>query len=158
MKTIKKISNRIALILSLLLMVSCGLTGEEVARLAINEVSKSDDNLIIIEDQVELKKGDEIAFWSDMDYNYEGQISLKFKIEIIKNDEKLGVLEIDPTDKNITIGELKTSINGKTDWSFTGKNTELDIKEDGNYTFRGLLVASENSTLEINKAELVIKK
>ncbi|MEW7278937.1 hypothetical protein ABW636_10115 [Aquimarina sp. 2201CG1-2-11] len=133
------------------------LTGEEIARLAINQVSTDDNNLIIKETSLSLKKGDEIAFWSEMDMKYEGDVTLQFQIEVLKDGENLGILEIDTTEKNITLGELKTSIMGKTDWSFTGKNSEFKIEDDGNYTFKGILVATKNPTLIINKAEIVLK-
>lgn len=149
----------LALSVSLTLLTGCdALTGKEVARLSINQVSTDDDNLIIKETSLDLKKGDEIAIWSDMDIKYEGDIAIRFKMEILKNGENFGGLEIDPTDKNITIGEVKTSLMGKTDWSFSGKNSEIKIEEDGNYTFKGILVSSDNSTLEVMKAEIVLKK
>jgi len=47
---------------------------------------------------------------------------------------------------------------GKTNWSFSGKNSEIKIEEDGYYTFKGILVASENETLKVTKAEIVLKK
>lgn len=145
-------------IISVLFLTNCGLTGEEIARLPINEISKNDDNLIIKEVNLDLKKGDEIAIWSDMDFKHEGEVALLFKVEILKNGENLGGFEIDPTDKNLTIGEMKKSINGKTDWSFTGKNSKIKIEDNANYTFKGILIASDNPTLEITKAELVLKK
>lgn len=46
----------------------------------------------------------------------------------------------------------------KTNWRFTGKNKNLPIKESGLYTFKGILVASDNETLQVKKAEIVFKK
>lgn len=143
---------------SILFTACSAITGEEVGRLPINQVSTDDDNLIIKEISLDLKKDEKIAIWSDMDIEYEGKVALRFKMEILKNGENFGGLEIDPTDKNITIGEVKTSLMGKTDWRFSGKNSEIKIEEDGNYTFKGILVASENSTLKVTKAEIVLKK
>ncbi|CAL2101521.1 conserved protein of unknown function [Tenacibaculum sp. 190130A14a] len=146
-------------VFSIILFTGCSaLTGEEIGRLPINQVSKDDDNMIIKEISLDLKKDEEIAIWSDMDIEYEGNVVLRFRMEILKNGENFGGLEIDPTDKNITLGEVKTSLMNKTDWSFSGKNAEIKIEEDGNYTFKGILIASENSTLKVNKAEIVLKK
>jgi len=143
---------------SILLFTGCSaLIGEEVGRIPINQVS-TDDNMVIKEISLDLKKDEEIAIWSDMDIEYKGNVSLRFRMEILKNGENFGGLEIDPTDKNITIREVKTSLIDKTNWSFSGKNSEIKIEEDGNYTFKGILVASENSTLQVNKAEIVFKK
>lgn len=140
-------------------MAGCSaITGEEVARLPINQISVSDDNLIMKEASLALKKGDKIALWSEMDVKYEGDVLLRFKLEILKDGELFQGLEIDPTDKNITIGEVKSSIMGKTDWRFSGKNGQIKIEEDGHYTFKAIFVASNNPSLKVDKAELVLKK
>lgn len=145
--------------ISTLLLIGCSaLTGEEIARLDINEVSIDNNNLVIKEASLQLKKEEEISFWSDIDISYDGAVALRFKIEVLRDGINLGVLDIDPTDKNITLGEVKTSLQGKTNWSFTGKNTEYKIEEDGEYTFKGILVASNNPTLKIKKAEVILKK
>lgn len=156
MKTLLSI---LTLLASLTTLTGCdAITGKEVARLSINQVSTDNNNLITKKTSLNLKKGEEIAIWSDMDFKHDGDIALRFKIEIFKNGENYSRLEIDPTDKNMTIGEVKTSLIGKTDWSFFGKNSEIKIEEDGNYTFKGMLVSSENPTLKVMKAEIVLKK
>ena len=152
-----KITLSIVIALTILLTACDTLTGEEIARIPINEVS-TEDNLIIKETSIDLKKGEKIAIWSDMDIAYEGEIELRFRLEIIKNDEKIGGLEINPTDKNMTLGEVKTQLMDKTNWAFSGKNSSFMIEEDANYTFRGILAASENPTLIVTKAEIILKK
>ncbi|WP_417859351.1 hypothetical protein [Xanthomarina gelatinilytica] len=142
----------------LLFLLSCNsILKKEVGRLKINKLS-TESNLVIEQTELNLKKDDDIKVWSDIDIEYEGDVTLMFRIEILKDDENLGVLEVDPMEKSVTIGELKTSIMGKTNWSFTGKNSNITIEEDGIYTFRGLLVSSENPSLTITKAEIVLKK
>lgn len=146
------------LLMLLISLVGCSaITGEEVARLPINEVS-TENNLIVKEVSLDLKKDEEIAFWSDIDVEYEGEASLRFRVEVLKNGEDFGGFEIDPTDKSMTLGEVRTTIMGKTDWSFSGKNSEVKIEEDAKYTFKAILVSSDNPSLKIEKAELVIKK
>lgn len=155
----KRLLLLITVSLSLYLLPGCNaLTGEEVARISINQVSTDDDNLVVKETSLDLKKDDKIAIWSDMDIEYEGYITLRFRIEILEDGEKYSELEINPMDKNITVGETKTTLMGKTNWSFSGKNTNIKIEEDGIYTFKGILVSSENPSLKVNKAELVFKK
>ncbi len=144
--------------LATILLASCSaIFGEEIARIPINEVS-SHDNMIMKEVSVELTKDEEIAIWSDMDIEYEGNVELRFKLEIFKDGKLHGQLELDPTEKHVSVNEVKTSINGKTDWRFEGKNTKLRVEEDANYTFKGMLVASDNPTLVVNKAEIVLKR
>jgi hypothetical protein len=133
------------------------LTGEEVGRLPINEVSSA-ANLIKKETQITLKKGDEIAIWSEMDIEYEGEVSLLFKVSIARDGEVLDVLQVDPRQKDMTFGEVKTSFGNKTNWSFSGRNAIFPIATDGTYTIEAILLASDDNSLVIKKAELVIKK
>lgn len=153
----KKI-NLFLLFISPLLITSCeAITGKEIGRLPINELSLEGD-LRIKETKLELSKDDEIILWSDMSFEHEGEVELRFRVEVLMDTVRLGGLEFDPTDKNVTIGEVKSTIMNKTSWRFSGRNTKLDIKDDGIYTFRGILIASENPTLKVNKAEIVFKK
>ncbi|MCX2744518.1 hypothetical protein OO013_11615 [Mangrovivirga sp. M17] len=144
-------------LISVLITACNALTGNEIARLKIDKVSNEND-LRVWKASVRLKKGDEIEVWSDMDLEFEGVVQLRFGVKIYKNDEEYRQLEIDPFDKNTTLGEVRKTINKGTEWSFFGKNTSLRIDEDGSYTFEGVLISSENPTLKINKADLVIKK
>ncbi len=140
------------------LTISCSnLTGEEIARLKINNISTK-GKVFSEETTISLKKGDEISFWSDMDFEHNGDVKLRFKVKVFIGETKISEIEIDPTNKNITVGEVKTTLMGKTKWRFTGKNYKLNIKKDETYIFKSILIASKNSSLKINKAELVIKK
>jgi hypothetical protein len=145
------------LTLSLILTGCDALTGKEVGRLQINQLS-TEGNLVVKETTLDLKKDDEIGIWSDMDIEYEGDVALRFRVEIWKDGKNMGGFEVDPTEKKITIGEVKTTVMDKTDWSFSGKNSVYKIEEEGKYTFKGILVASENSSLKVTKAEVVFKK
>lgn len=150
--------NRIYALPVFILIFSCSfLSGEEVGRLAINEVSK-EDNLISKETSIDLKAGDEIIFWSEMDIQYEGKVDMRFRVSIKKGEEEYGNLEIDPTEKDMTLTEVKNTLDDKTSWSFTGRNAVFNIQADGKYTFKAILVVSENNSLKVSKAELVLKK
>lgn len=141
-----------------LFLIGCSaITGEEIARLKINKVSIQ-GNFVAKDVTLDLKKGDELSFWSDMDIAYEGEATLEFKVKIFKNQTKVAQFEIDPTKKKLTIGEVKTAVMGKTKWSFFGKNHEFVIEEDGAYRISSILVASKNPSLKVTKAELVLKK
>ena len=131
--------------------------GKEVARLPVNTVSTAGQE-IVKEASVPLKKGNEIAFWSEMDMAYEGDAPLRFQVSVTKNGASFKQLEIDPTRKNLTVGEVKTSVNSKVNWRFSGKNEVLQIPEDGTYTFKARLIAGTNPSLIVTKAELVLKK
>jgi hypothetical protein len=145
-------------IVALLIFARCSaLTGEEVGRLPINQVS-SEDNLIKKEASVILEAGDEIAFWFEMDMEYEGDVTILFRISISKDGKDLGSMDVDPRKKDMTMGEVKTSLGDKTTWSFSGRGAILPITENGNYKFEAILLASDNPSLIIKKAELVLKK
>ncbi len=109
------------------------------------------------ETQLTLVKGEKVAIWSEMNMEYEGDVLLLFKIEILKDGKEFKSIEFDPRDKNVSIKEVLIHKNGKTKWRFQGKNAKILIEEDGIYTFKGILVASENSSLILHKAELIFK-
>lgn len=141
-----------------ILLASCSaLTGEEVARLAINEVS-TESNTVKKETQVAFKQGDEIVICSDIDVEYEGEVTLAFRLSIARDGEVLDVIEVDPTKKDMTLKEVKTSFGNKTSWSFQGRNAIFPVSNDGTYTFEAIFLSSENESLIVKKAELVIKK
>lgn len=133
------------------------LTGKEIGRLEINQLS-TEGNLVVKETTLDLAKGEEIGIWSDMDMEYEGDVALRFRVEVEKEGKTVSQFEVDPMDKNITLGEIKTTVMDKTDWSFTGKNSVYKVEEDGKYTFRGILVSSENPSLKVSRAGIVFKK
>ena len=69
----KKLIPTTLFLITLAILSSCdALTGTEVGRLAINEVSTNDSNLIIKETSLNLLKDESISIWSDMDMEYEG--------------------------------------------------------------------------------------
>lgn len=106
------------------LILGCtNIIGEEVGRLKINELSPEKSKEVIKETTLDLKKGDEIGIWSDIDIEYQDNILLRFRIGVTKDGKQHGRFEIDPTEKSIKIGEFKSTIMGKTNWSFVGKNT-----------------------------------
>ncbi len=147
----------ISILIILMLLSSCNFTGEEVGRLDFKKVS-TQENLMFKSTEVSMIRGEKINFWSEMDIRYEGEAALRFRIEILKDDLPYGALEIDPFEKKITLNEKKNIDGKKVEWRSLGKNASLTIDESGNYSFRAYLVASENSTLQIAKATLILKK
>ncbi len=144
--------------LALLLFPSCeAITGKELARLAIDTLS-TPDRLVMRESMLNLQKDDVIALWSHLDMAYDGAAALTMRVRVVKDDADLQLFELDPMEKNVTIGETKTEINGHTEWSFTGKNGEYTVPEDGAYTFKAILTAEEHPSLVVRKAELVLKQ
>lgn len=142
-----------------MLLSSCGaIMGEEIGRLPINKISTDEENLIIKEISLDLKKGDKIDFWSEIDLESEGDLALEFRVRMYKDGEELEMFEVFPFKGNITMNEKKIQKNDELDWSFSKKNTSKMIKEDGKYTFAAILLSNNNDKLNLNKAELVIRK
>ena len=142
----------------LLLLSGCGaITGKEVARLSIDSLS-TPELLDMAEATVALQQGDVVAFWSDMDVAYDGEPELRFRVRILRGDTDLTLLEIDPMEMNVTMGENKTTVGEHTEWSFTGRNQEWTSPANGSYTFKAILTAAEGSVVRINKADLVLKQ
>ncbi|MCB2410076.1 DUF4198 domain-containing protein [Hymenobacter lucidus] len=146
-----------ALLLAVPLSACGSLFGKEVARLSINTIS-TPEREVMKEAALPLQQGEELALWSDMDMAYEGEAPVRFQVQVLQDGQPYQQLELDPTEKNMTVGEVKTDMNGKVTWSFTGKNGNLTIPKTGTYTFKARLVAAANPTLKIKKAELVLKK
>ncbi|MEQ9091993.1 MAG: hypothetical protein RIE52_12940 [Balneola sp.] len=139
------------------LMVTCDtLTAEEIARLSFTETSNTELN--VEEVSLELKKGEKIHYWTEIDVEYENDLSLVYDIEVWKDSVKLGGLQGNAFETNPTMMEIKKSFGSKTSWSFAGRMFTNTIKEDGNYTFFAVIRSSDNPTLKLNKAELVLKK
>ncbi|WP_179352277.1 hypothetical protein [Winogradskyella vidalii] len=139
------------------LLVGCEtLLGEEIGRLVINEASNSE--LHTEETSLSLKKGEKIAFWTDTDIVYKNDLALVYILEIWKDSTQIGRTELDALNTNPRLMEVKKVLGNTTTWRYSGKMKHFSIKEDGNYTFKAILKSSDNPTLKINKAELVLKK
>lgn len=150
--------NKILLGLSIILILSgCdALTGEEIGRLKINRISNAE--LIIEEITLDLKKDEKISFWTETDIEYNNDLKLFYTIELWKDSVKIGGFYLDALDTNPTLMNFKTTIRGKTSWTYTGKMDFMKIEEDGQYTCKAALNSSDNPSLKVNKAELVFKR
>lgn len=152
-------SPRLATLLAAtLLLPACdALMGQEVGRLPINTISAPGKDAPR-EVTVELKKGEEVAVWSEMDLSYQGQQQLQFQLAVLRDGQPVEQLSFDPREKNLSIKEVKTNVNGAVSWSFAGRNRTLRIPATGRYTFRGRLLAQPAHGPNIRKAELVLRK
>lgn len=141
-----------------LLFIGCdAILGEEIGRIKINALSKT-ENMIIKEIILDLNQPEVLAIWSEMDIEYEDNVFLRFKLQVIKDGDSKHVLEIDPFVKEISFNEKKYTNDDKTTWEFSGKHDEINFEEKGRYIVKAFLVSSDNPTLKINKAEIVIRR
>jgi hypothetical protein len=138
--------------------VACSkITGEEIARIKISEISR-EGAIHWKSTTVDLKADEKVYFWTDMNLEFEGPLAMRYQIQLIKDADTLGLIELDPFEKDITIGEIKTTLNDKTNWRYSGRMDFHQIKEAGKYTFRTRLVTSPNRSLQLKQADLVLKK
>ncbi len=150
----KKASTLTCLIIGVFMLTGCSSPlKQEIARLPLMHDAPQPETVSFF-----LEAGEEITFWSKMDMEYTGNIPLQMIIEVHKDDELQERITFDPRDKNITIGEVRKTFGNKTSWRFTGKNGTLPIIEDGNYTFYASMFASEDPTVMIETADLILKK
>jgi len=132
--------------------------GDELARLPVNKITATEDELFFKEATVDLKKGEQIAFWSEIDLESEGDLALEFRVQVWNNDEQIELLNVFPFQGNITMNESKVQLGDHLNWSFSKKNTTWKCPETGKYKFSAILVSNGNEKLKLNKAELVIRK
>lgn len=148
---------KIFIILAGMIVTGCdAIMGEEVARFPM-ELSE-DDALSVEELQLALKKGDNLAFWTEMDVEFENELELVYVVGVWKDSVKQGEYKLDALKTNPRMMEVKTTFGNKTSWSYTGKMDNLEVPDDGIYHFKMVLMSSGNPTLSLKKAELVLKK
>ncbi len=146
------------ILLTAILAYSCdAISAKEVARLSFDRIA-TQENLNIQTTELELKAGDKIQLWTEMNMEYEGPLGLEYRVMVTKEADTLAFFQLDPEDKDVTMGEVKTSINDKTKWRFSGRMGKFAIEDDGLYKFSSMLASSENPSLKLNKADLVLKK
>ncbi|GAB5527160.1 MAG: hypothetical protein Roseis2KO_50320 [Roseivirga sp.] len=145
-------------ILTLGFIYGCdAISAEEVARLSFEKTASQED-LNIQSAELELKAGDKLQIWTEMSMEYEGSLGLEYQLLMIKGADTLAMYQLDPEDKDVTMGEVKTSFGSETKWRFSGRMTKITIEDDGLYIFSSVLAASENPSLKLKKADLVLKK
>ncbi len=140
-----------------ILLSGCGLTGEEIGRIEIDEIS-TEGNVEPASAEIELMSGESLNVWADMDIEYTGNAGLQYKLEMVRNGKSDGIITLDPFDKDITLNERKTTLMNKTKWKFSGRMKNFDVSDSGTYVFNAILVSNGNPSLVIHKADLVFKK
>jgi hypothetical protein len=144
--------------LSSVLFIACAaLSSKEVARIAINKVNNT-ENQEWKSTSIDLKKGDKLYFWTDLDLEYEGELELNYNVRVIKNSDTLRVVKLNPLNCKLKMFEKTVSLMGKTSQSYEGNMDAFEITDAGKYTFDVILVSNPNETLKLNKADLVLKK
>lgn len=153
MKTIKK--RFFLLIAGIILFNSCGdMTAKEILRVKMTRPG----DLYPKHAYATMEKGDKIAIWSDMDFSYVGtSIQLEVQVELYLKDSLIETINLSPLDKSITLNEVTETEKSRTIRKFSGKNKEIEIRQDGNYKCIAYL-KNTGSSFQVNKAEIVLKR
>lgn len=152
----KRFPSLLLLSVAVLLLSAC--RGEEVGRITLS-LANTDTTLQVAESAaLPLKKGEKIYLWADMDMKYEGEPGILFLVEILKDGKTTGEIKADPMNCNVTMYSSEVTSGSSTARSFEGRLEVIDIGEDGSYTFRAALQSAGNPTLQLNKADLVVRK
>jgi len=153
-----KILKHLCIISLTIIAVACAaLSSKEIGRLSftrpLDDVKPEWKKM-----ELNLKQGDILRFWADMDLEYTGSVDLIYSIRLVKGTDTLVIPDLNPFEKKITVGEVKTTVMGKTKWSFSGQMHTIDIKESGKYTLMATFSSGLNNSLKLKKADLVLKK
>ena len=146
------------LLFLILVLSACG--SDEDRTLATLEITEASvDELHVAEATLDLKKGDVIEFWNEMDVESAQGDSLNLIYTLVQfiDGEKIGGTKLDALSTNPTYNEVKTQVNDQLKLSFYGKMTFMKIEQDGKYRFQVVLNTSDED-VKINKADFIIAK
>lgn len=146
----------LVILLTAILFSSC--MGDELGRLKVNATSTSDEDLKLAADTLDLAQGEQVAVWSEMDMEYEGDVALQFKMQALLDGELVEEYAIDPFEGNVTMNAKEVSLGNSTSKSFTKKNMTFTAPDSGSYVFVAYLVSDGNPSLVLNKAEILLTK
>ena len=140
-----------------LCLASCGSGGHEVGRISIDKLS-STTYMNPVKLELELKKDQNIKFWSDIEMYYEDEVDLNYKIKIMKDNRNYGSFSFDPRDNRKKSTNKMQVDSNEVHWKVVGIGANYVIPEDAIYTFEVALVIDNNQTFRINHADLIIKR
>ena len=134
--------NKIVLFFFLLLVVSCNIVGETIGEVGINNEITSLEN-------ISLKKGDEIVFWSKIAVKYDtlpeiykykyliscNDIAVKYDSSYLFNGNHNLHSEKEIVKDTIKNFDDKDSIITRNVWNFEIENFTYKVLKDGKYSF-----------------------
>lgn len=140
--------------LPLFLFTACdALWGAEIGRIEINEASVE-----LKETTVKLQKRNPLSLWADLDFEYEGELQLYYTIEVWQGNNQISGQRLNGlTPTNVT-NSLKTEVNGHFSERFSGEIGEVELVQNGNYVVKASISTSDNATLKLKKAHLVLRQ
>ena len=108
-------------ILFLAIAACAGMFGEEVARVPINKIS-SDEKTYVESISIDMKAGEELALWTDLDIEYTGTLELEYQIiVIVDKEDTLEMIRFDAFQNDASFNKRTVTINNETTYSIMGR-------------------------------------
>lgn len=131
---------------------------EKIATIATIEFEKVSHDVPNPEEvTLDLKKGQKLEFWTELDISYKGYLDLTYVIELWQQETFIGGFELNALQTSPTLDSKKISNGDNTNWSFKGKMDFLEVEKSGNYTFKAILYSSDPN-LDFRRAKLIFKR
>ena len=130
--------------------------GEEVLSIEIDQLS-ADDVQRPGYGEITIEDSTNFSIWSEFDVEYEGNVRFQYYVAIYRSDSLIFDGRIDPMEGNLTVGETKTTVNGKTKWKFSKLNGEMYLINKGSYDVVVKLFSTADSLVTLNSANFILR-
>ncbi|MBN2729262.1 MAG: hypothetical protein JXR53_08560 [Bacteroidales bacterium] len=144
---------------SVFLFSCAGMFGEEFARIPIDKIS-GDGQLNVESKTLNLKAGEELSLWTDLDIEYSGSLELEYQIVVvIDKEDTLDLIRFDAFKNDASFNKRTVTINNKTTYSVMGRLGPFQVEKDGSYEFNVAIFSNQNANdFSFNKGDLVFRK
>lgn len=129
----------------------------EISRFSPHNLTSAQGEFYIAEDTLNLDANQSLEIWSDMDYSYSGNQNLLFRVVIFVDGEYLREFYINPSSTEKREHESHQQEGDRISESYYGFNGPIEIQKAGTYNFKVLLMGQKDPSLEIRKADLILK-
>lgn len=148
----------VVVLLTVLSLMGCAEEDKktEIGRIALTEISR--DRFFTKEITLDLKQGEVISFWTDTAVSYENPIGLAYVVEVQVNGTNRPLLRLSALGEDSESRVKKEVKDGRTSLSFLGKIEDYVVEETGTYLFKAAIMASNDYSIELQKAVLILKK
>jgi hypothetical protein len=136
----------------------CAPSGKELARLSFQKAPAENAGPETRSASLDLKSGEEVAFWCEIDADHRNDLQMRFSVEVMAGEERVGNFELDPCNASTTLDHTTTTLIDEKSESWIGKMDVFKAKASGKYTFKVAFDAYYEDITELRKADLVIRK
>lgn len=133
-----------------LLMLGCG---KEAGRVPFNGAGQGEATIAL--------GAGEVAFWTDIDLEYQGNAALAYQVELLQNGAPAGRAQCDPLGTlPVKVGWVETQLGDSRSMRGSGKMTcNATLATAGPTTVRArLFVAQRPAAFQLRRADLVVKQ